>query len=156
MPRWRTLSALVAACRGHGLRVVHSVLCGSDRSRQMRSSELPLPTGDPRAEIRLRGGTGRGRAGAGAHHLQPVRGRRAWETLRGTDTLLIAGMLANMTVWQAAREAADRDFGVVVVMDCCASETLAWHGVLRTGVVGGLIRQRSSRDVIEMLEGLRT
>jgi nicotinamidase-related amidase len=70
--------------------------------------------------------------------------------------LLVAGMLANMTVWQAAREAADRDFGVVVVMDCCASETLAWHGALRTGIVGGLIRQRSSREVSQMLEGVRT
>ena len=31
------------------------------------------------------------------------------------DTLLLAGMLANQSVWQAAREAADRGFGVVVV-----------------------------------------
>jgi nicotinamidase-related amidase len=65
-------------------------------------------------------------------------------------------MLASQTVWQAAREAADLDFGVVVVMDCCASETLAWHTQLRTGIVGGLIRQRSSGEVIEMLEGRRT
>jgi nicotinamidase-related amidase len=150
------LSTLVDACRGHGLRVLHSVLCGRDRSRQMESSALPLPTGDPRAEIRSEV--------APAGH-EPVLVRTTYspfvdgallEALRGTDTLLIAGMLANMTVRQAAHEAADRDLGVVVVMDCCASETLAWHGVLRTGVVGGLIRQRSSRDVIEMLEGLRT
>ena len=43
-------------------------------------------------------------------------------------------MLANYSVWQAAREAADRDFGVIVVMDCCASETFAWHTQLRVGV----------------------
>ena len=34
------------------------------------------------------------------------------EALRapGRDTLLVAGMLANMSVWQTAREAADRGF----------------------------------------------
>ena len=45
---------------------------------------------------------------------------------------------------------------MIVVADCCASETFAWHTELRTGVVGGLIRQRSSDEVIEMLEGTRT
>jgi len=72
------------------------------------------------------------------------------------DTILLAGMLANYSIWLAAREAADRDLGVIVVMDCSASETLEWHTQLRTGVVGGLIRQRSSAEVIEMLAGTRT
>jgi nicotinamidase-related amidase len=157
------LATLVAACRSHRLAVLHSVLCGdrpdgSDRSRQMRTSQLPLPIGDPKREIRPE---------VAAAETEPVFSRTTYspfvdgallETLRKAEieTLLLAGMLASTTVWQAAREAADRDFGVVVVMDCCASESLAWHGQLRTGIVGGLIRQRSCREVIEMLEGKRT
>ena len=152
------LATLVAACRSHGLRVLHSVLCGSDRSRQIRSSELPLPIGDPREEIRPEVAPDEDEPVLARTTYSPFVGNSLLDALRGaaTENLLIAGMLASTTVWQAAREAADRDFGVVVVMDCCASETLAWHGVLRTGIVGGLIRQRSAREVIEMLEGLRT
>jgi nicotinamidase-related amidase len=155
------LTRLVAACRAHGVGVLHSVLCGvepdgSDRSRQMRSSELPLPIGEPKREIRPEVAPAAAEPVLARTTYSPFVDGALAETLRGADTLLIAGMLANMTVWQAAREAADRDFGVVVVMDCCASESLAWHGVLRTGIVGGLIRQRTSREVIEMLEGLRT
>jgi nicotinamidase-related amidase len=149
------LARLVAACRAHGLAVLHSVLCGSEPSRQMRTSELPLPTGDPRAEVRPEVAAADEPVFARTTY-SPFVGSALTDALRGRENLLIAGMLANTTVWQAAREAADRDFGVVVVMDCSASETLAWHGALRTGIVGGLIRQRSAREVIEMLEGVRT
>jgi nicotinamidase-related amidase len=157
------MAKLTAACRAHGLLVIHTVLSGaredrSDLSRQMRASRLPLPVGDPRREIRPE---------VAPADAEPVFARTTYspfvrpellDTLRAArvDTLLVAGMLANYSVWQAAREAADRDFGVVVVVDCCASETLAWHTQLRIGIVGGLIRQRSAREVIEMLEGTRT
>jgi nicotinamidase-related amidase len=157
------MAKLIAACRGHGLSVIHAVLCGSradgsDRSRQMRTSRLPLPVGDPRPEIRPEVAPADGEMVLARTTYSPFVNPELLETLRGArvDTLLLAGMLANYSVWQTAREAADRDFGVVVVMDCCASETLAWHTQLRTGIVGGLIRQRSSREVIEMLEGTRT
>jgi nicotinamidase-related amidase len=159
----RNMAKLLAACRARGMRIVHTVLCGvrpdgSDRSRQMRVSDLPLPVGDPRLQIRSE---------VAAASDEIVIPRTTYSPFIGTDlitilgslrldTVLVAGMLANYSVWQAAREAADRDFGVVVVMDCCASETLAWHTQLRIGLIGGLIRQRSSDEVIEMLEGSRT
>ena len=157
------MATLVAACRARKLAVMHAVLSAaradrSDLSRQMRTSALPLPAGDPRREIRPEVAPAHGEPVFGRSTYSPFVGTGLLGALRsaGTDTLLLAGMLANQTVWQAAREAADLDFGVVVVMDCCASETLAWHTTLRTGIVGGLIRQRSSGEVIEMLEGRRT
>jgi nicotinamidase-related amidase len=72
------------------------------------------------------------------------------------DTIVLAGMLANVTVAPTAREAADRDFGVVWVWDASASETLAWHEHTKTGIVGPLIRIRTTQQVIEMMEGTRT
>ena len=72
------------------------------------------------------------------------------------DTIILAGILANISVEMTAREAADRGFGVVVVWDAAASETLDWHTVTMAGIVGGLIRVRSTPPVIEMLEGTRT
>ena len=157
------MARLVAACRTHEIAVLHTVLSArnadrSDMSRQMQVSELPLPVGDPRDEIREE---------VAPRGDEPIFPRTTYspfadpgfaEALRapGRDTLLVAGMLANMSVWQTAREAADRGFGVLVVSDCCASETFEWQTQLRTGVVGGLIRERSCRAVIEMLEGTRT
>jgi nicotinamidase-related amidase len=159
----KNMATLVAACRSRGLAVMHTLLSGTrpdgnDLSRQMRASQLALPIGDPRREIRPEVAPADGEPVLGRSTYSPFVGTGLLEALRAAkvDTLLLAGMLANYTVWQAAREAADLDFGVVVVMDCCASETLAWHGQLRTGIVGGLIRQRSSSEVIEMLEGTRT
>lgn len=159
----KNMARLVGACRAHRLLVLHTVLCArnadrTDMSRQMQVSELPLPIGEPREEIRDE---------AAPIDDEPVFPRTTYSPFvepafakalnaTGRDTLLIAGMLANISVWQTARDAADRGFGVIVVSDCCASETFEWHTQLRTGVVGGLIRERPCHAVIEMLEGTRT
>ncbi len=159
----KNMVKLVAACRSHGLLIIHTILnCAredaSDLSRQMRVSELPVPTGDPLAEIRPE---------VAPQDGELVLPRVTYSAFASTDlqrvlerarieTLVLAGMLANYSVSMMAREAADRDFGVVVVPDASASETLEWHLQFRTGVVGGLIRQRSTNEVIEMLQGTRT
>jgi nicotinamidase-related amidase len=130
----------------------------SDLSRQMQVSGWQLPAGDPRLEIRPEVAAGPDEQIFQGTTFSPFVQDDLLIALRAAsvDTILLAGMLANHSVWLAAREAADRDFGVIVVMDCSASETLEWHTQLRTGVVGGLIRQRSSSEVIEMLDGTRT
>src|SRR5512142_2609122 len=53
----KNMARLIAACRSYEIRIIHTVLNCSrpdrgDLSRQMRVSELPIPNGDPRAEIR--------------------------------------------------------------------------------------------------------
>jgi len=159
----KNMTKLLAACRSHRLTVMHTVLCGtkadgSDRSRQMRVSGLPLPVGDPRLQIRPEVSAQPDELVFPRTTYSPFANNDVATVLRAAhvDTVVLAGMLANYSVWQAAREAADRDFGVIVVMDCCASETHAWHTQLRTGVIGGLIRQRSSTEVLEMMQGTRT
>lgn len=159
----RNMARLVAACRAHGIRVIHTVLnCSradrSDLSRQLRASEFLIPNGDPRAEIRPEVAPQDGELILPRVTYSPFASTVLQQVLSQAqvDTIILAGMLANYSVWMTAREAADRDFGVVVVTDASASETLEWHLNLRTGVVGGLIRQRSTREVIEMLEGTRT
>ena len=74
----------------------------------------------------------------------------------GVETLLLAGMMADTVLAMAAREAADRDYGVILVMDASASQTNDWHVNLRDGIVGGLIRQRTTTQVLEMMRGERT
>ena len=160
----KNMARLLAGCRAHGLRVIHTLLnCAradrSDLSRQLRAAELPIPAGDPRAEIRPEVAPRAGELVLPRVTYSPFAGTDLQHVLNArakSDTLIVAGMLANYSVWMTAREAADRDFGVVVVIDASASETLEWHLQLQTGIVGGLIRQRTTSDVIEMLEGTRT
>lgn len=156
------MACLVAGCRAHGVRVLYTVLNGrtadgSDLSRQMRVSELPVPRGDPRDEIRPEVAPQAGETVLPRVTYSPFAGTDLLRILReaGVDTLIVAGMLANYSVWQTAREAADRDLGVLVVSDASASETLEWHQQFLNGIVGGLIRHRSTRQVLEMLEGTR-
>ena len=159
----KNLERLLAACRAHGLRIIHTLLnCAkadrSDLSRQLRAAELPIPAGDPRAEIRPEVAPRAGELVLPRVTYSPFARTDLQHVLNTAqvDTLIVAGMLANYSVWMTAREAADRDFGVVVVIDASASETLEWHLQLQTGIVGGLIRQRTTSGVIEMLEGTRT
>jgi biuret amidohydrolase len=159
----KNMARLLANCRSRGVRVIHTLLnCAradrSDLSRQLRVSELPIPTGDPRAEIRPQVAPHAGELVLPRVTYSPFASTDLQQVLRlaKVDTLILAGMLANYSVWMTAREAADRDFGVVVVIDASASETLEWHLQFQTGIVGGLIRQRTAGDVKEMLEGTRT
>lgn len=159
----KNMVRLIDACRAHGLRVIHTLLNGarpdrSDLSRQLRVSELPVPAGDPRAELRPEVAPRAEELVLPRVTYSPFAGTELTNVLNAAqvNTLIVAGMLANYSVWMTAREAADRDFGVVVVIDASASETLEWHLQLQTGIVGGLIRQRTTSDVIEMLAGTRT
>gem|GEM_PF-2425950 len=154
---------LLEACRMQKIPVIHTLLACSnidrqDLSRQFRVNEFDIPFGDPIEEIR--------------HEVAPQPGERilpraVYSPFSRTDihsileqmeteNILLAGMMADTTVAMTAREAADRDFGVIVVMDSSASQTHEWHAQLRDGIVGGLIRQRSTSHVIEMIRGERT
>jgi len=74
---------------------------------------------------------------------------------KGIEAVLLAGMMANHTVAMTAREAADRGYHAVIVQDACASETLECHLLAMNTLVGGLIRVRSTREVIDMLSYYR-
>ena len=157
------MARLLAACREHGLRVAYTVLLSeqpdrSDLGRQLRVSRLPVPAGPPEAEIRPEVAPAPGDMVFSRTTYSPFARTNLETSLveAGVDTVILAGMLADLSVALAAREAADRDLAVVVVQDASASETLGWHVQTMRSLVGGLIRVRSTQQVIEMLEGTRT
>jgi nicotinamidase-related amidase len=160
----RNMASLLAGCRHHGLRVIYSVLCAqvpdrSDLSRQLRLSRLPIPVSAPADEIRSEVAPVPGDLVLTRGTYSPfAAGPALLDTLReaGMDTIILAGMLANTTVALAAREAADRDLAVILAWDASASETLGWHEIIKTGLVGPLICMRTVQQIIEMLEGVRT
>jgi nicotinamidase-related amidase len=157
------MARLVGACRLNGIRVIYTVLNSerpdrSDLSRQLRVSGLPIPVGVPAADIRPEVAPAPEDLVLPRGTYSPFAGTDLTTVLRKAhiDTIVLAGMLADISVAMTAREAADRDFGVIVVWDASASETLDWHESTKTGIAGGLIRIRSTRQVIGMLEGTRS
>lgn len=159
----RNMARLLDACRRHGLRVIFTVLNSqqpdrSDLSRQLRVSGLPIPVGLPTADIRPEVAPATEDLVLPRGTYSPFAGTDLLSVLQEAkiDTIVLAGMLANVTVAPTAREAADRGFGVVWVWDASASETLEWHEHTKTGIVGPLIRIRTTQQVIEMMEGTRT
>jgi nicotinamidase-related amidase len=155
------LRHLIAGCRAHGLPVIFTrLVAGGARAvtRQALTTGLWAPADSEEArflpDLRPAPGdavidkttTG---AFAGTSLDSMLRGKRI-------HTVIVAGVQANGTVEQSAREAADRGYGVVVVSDACAAETWTIHGFVMTTLVGGLIRTRTTTAVLEMLEGART
>jgi nicotinamidase-related amidase len=157
------MARLLAACRGHYIRTIYTVLNSersdrSDLSRQLRVIRLPTPVGKAGAEIRQK-------VAPMPEDLILPRGTYSPFTStnllahllnEGIDTIVLAGMLANISVAMTAREAADRDFDVIFVWDASASETIERHAQIKSELVGGLVRVRSTQEVIEILQGTRT
>jgi nicotinamidase-related amidase len=159
----RGMARILACCRKQGLRVIYTVLSCPDAersnlSRQLKLSNLPIPVGPPADEIRPEVAPEPGDVVLPRGTYSPFAGTDLLAILRAApiDTLIVAGMLANLSVEMLAREAADREFGVVFVWDASASETLEWHTLTMTGLVGGLIRVRSVQEVMQMVEGQRS
>jgi nicotinamidase-related amidase len=151
---------LAKAFRDRGGLVVHTLIASGPRlSRQLRLSRLRFPQEDeavsgirpelgpePNDVVLTRGTYGAFVSGELAAELDG----------RHIDCVFLAGMPANPSVALTAREAADRNYRVVVVQDAVAAETLEWHSVTMTGLAGGAIRLAWAEEVIEMLDGTRT
>jgi nicotinamidase-related amidase len=153
---------LLDASRKNGVKVIFSYqyagAAGENISKQFRISKFPIPHGDLADEFLPQVHPNKGDEIITRAAYSLFLNSKLEEILRseGKDTLIIAGTLFNYTVALAAREAAERDLKVIVVWDASASESLEWHQVTRTGLVGGLILSRRAQEVIEMMEGTRT
>jgi ureidoacrylate peracid hydrolase len=157
------MARLLGACRVHQIRTIYTVLNSerSDRgdiSRQLRVSRLPIPIGKSTAEVRQEVAPSTEDLILSRGTYSPFASTNLLAHLLSDsiDTIILAGMLANISVAMTAREAADRDFGVIFVWDASASETLDKHVQVKAELVGGLVRARSTQEVIEMLQGTRT
>lgn len=154
------IALLLDACRVRSATIVHSVLtAGPGLSRAFALSELPLPvvTTRPADEIRPEVAPAADELVFARGVYSPFYGSALERHLRDRSigTVIIAGMLANITLALAAREAVDRGFDVLLVQDATASETIEWHGLTMQGIGGPGIRVQWTHEIVEMLEGNR-
>jgi nicotinamidase-related amidase len=69
--------------------------------------------------------------------LDPSHGSELWPVLErlGARTLIVAGVSTTVAVEGTVRAAANRDYEVVVVEDCCATVGDEWHAFSTTKVM---------------------
>jgi nicotinamidase-related amidase len=153
----RNIARVLAACRAAGIEVVHIRTADApDATRQFAGSGLERPAPDAPGEDMPEAAPAPGERVIARAGYSPFLKTGLAEALhgRGIGTVILAGMMANIVMPLAAREAAERDFDVLVMPDACASETLDWHGLTMQGLGGGAIRVSYSDDVIEMTRGV--
>jgi nicotinamidase-related amidase len=156
----RNIPKLIAACREAGIAIAHvRVSRDAGLSRQFEMSGLARPEDgfDASQDVvgivpgaddwRIRHG---GYSAFGGTDLE----YRLHST--GIGTVLIAGMMSNVTVALAAREAADRNFDVLVVSDASPAETIEWHASTMQGLTGGAIRVISTPDAVDIIAGRKS
>ena len=68
------------------------------------------------------------------------------------DTLAIMGVATQLPVAAATRHAADADYRVVVLEDCCAAPQIELHDWIIENVLSRLAEIASSRDFVESVQ----
>lgn len=156
----RNIPKVVAACREAGITVVHArVSSAAELSRQFKLGELKRPIAAFAADQSIAGihptteDITVERGGYSVFHKTDLE-----DQLRqaGIGTVIVAGMMSNITVALAAREATDRNFDVLVVGDASPAETMEWHASTMQGLTGGAIRVVSTLDAIEIIAGRKS
>jgi nicotinamidase-related amidase len=148
---------LVAAARAHGLGIVYSCLGYGDGEEP---SSFQTATGWC---WRLDGPEGAfppaWRPSAG----DPVFAKPGWGALanpafarfldeRGVQNLLVAGAMFDFGIRQTCYELMDRGLGVLVVSDAVAPLTLAAQGHVAGNLAHGLVKLRSTAEVLDLLD----
>jgi len=68
------------------------------------------------------------------------------------DTLVLMGIATNFVVESAARYAADADYRVIVLEDCCASMSVEAHDFAITNILGMIAEVSTSADFIDSVK----
>lgn len=70
---------------------------------------------------------------------------------RGIETIIIGGIATNWGVESTVRDAADRDYNIIIIGDCCASFSTEIHEFALKHVLGRLGWVATAEEVIRLL-----
>jgi len=152
---------LLDAARKAGIRVVYVTVEYSPGYPELANAKTPMAAG-------LKGGALiKGSWGAQIHdelkplpterivtksRISPFTNPALHDALKGTQTLILAGVATNFVVEATTRAAADQDYAVIIVEDCCASMNQQMHEFTLKNILPNLATISSSKEVISALE----
>lgn len=148
------MARLIAACRGHGVEVIYTVMenltaDGRDRSLDYKLSNFFIPKGSHDAGVIA------ALAPAADEIVIPKTSSSLFNSTNfeylvrniGLDTIAVTGFLTDQCVDHTIRDGADRGFHMICVSDACATDTrqrhasalAAFRGYCRTETTDGLL-----------------
>lgn len=143
--------------RANGWKVIYVTLDYGKNYEKLKTVKSPMYAGMADAKM-FETGT----LGAEVHKdLKPEKGEAIITKLRinpftnpdfekeikGMDNLVMAGVATNFVVEAAAREAADKDYNVIVLEDCCASMNDDMHNFSMKVLLPNLVMVKSVGDI---------
>ena len=152
------MSALIAACRGSGLPVIHTRIMNlagdsADTSRRYKCIGVLVPPDSPEAEFLPEVSPLPGEVVINKTTSGAFISTNADFVLRnmGIDTLIIVGVVTNNCVETTARDASDLGYAVVLVDDACAAITEEGHDHAMRHLHGNYVIVKSSAEVLEQI-----
>jgi ureidoacrylate peracid hydrolase len=153
LPRIR---ALVAGCRGRGVPIAFTRLVAVSEAAVAAPARVTgfwCAAGTPDAEFVPDIAPGPGDVVVDRTTVGTFAGSALHASLRARDVraVIVCCVLANETIQQTAREAADLGYHVVVASNACAAETWAHHAYVMGTIVGAVTRTRTAEGILEAL-----
>ncbi len=154
--------AVLDMARRTGLQVIHIVvnfrqgypeISGRNKNFRGRMTSGQVPAGDPVSLIIPDVAPQPGEPVVVKHRVSAFFGTDLDMILRahGIDTLLIMGFATSGVVLSTLRYAADADYQLVVVEDCCADHSAEVHAMLMEKIFPSQATVVSSEDVLAAL-----
>lgn len=81
--------------------------------------------------------------------ISPFSNPQFEENLKGIETLILTGVATNFVVESTARTAADLDYEVIVIEDCCASLNQEMHDFSIKNILPNIAKVISSKELLE-------
>ncbi len=164
---WDRITAIVPqirllqnACRSQGIEVIHTHVAHltpdcRDSSRGHRHLQFFAPPGSQDAKFLEDVGPIADEVVIAKASASPFNSTAIDQTLRnmGIRNLIVCGALANVSVEMTVRDAADRNYGVIMAHDACASVSEQLHKamLLTTDGFMGLVRALSVDELLRSL-----
>ena len=141
--------------RDAGIKIIYVTVSYEDGYPELADSKAPLHAGVKQTNMIIKGTWGaeihekvkpEGEKIINKTRISPFTNPDFVEEIEGLSTLYLAGVATNFVVEATAREAADRNFEVIILQDCCATMGKEMHE-FSLQILGNLAQIQTSDEV---------
>jgi len=144
---------VLAKAREAGIKILYITVSFDENYTGIKNSKAPLHKG--MSDLLIQGTWGaqihekvkpQGETVLNKSHISPFTIPEFPKAIEGMETLLLAGVATNFVVEACAREAADRDFEVIILKDCCATMNQEMHD-FSLQVLSNLVQLKTADEI---------
>ena len=146
--------------RSNGIKVIHVKVNYEKGYPEIKNSKMPMYQGMEQMNVLIKGDPGAeivdelkpldGEAVLIKSRINPFTNHEFHKVLieNKIDTIILAGVATNFAVEEAARTAAQADYRVIVLKDCCASMNKEMHDFAINVILPNFATVTSSKELV--------